>query len=184
MQIIPDNTPDIGPDRPIEKRNTFQKDYLNRLDFSEQNDFLGGSRKRKGLKLALWTLAAATADHLIILAGTCVFLLVGTIGLQTSMKVFTSVQRLGMAAGYLYLALSITYFVLFRIFLGATLGEYSCSLRLGEPTQRLQKSYSVRILFRSLVIIGTGVVTLPLVSMLFKIDIAGRVSGVSIYSLK
>jgi hypothetical protein len=173
--IIPDKVPNL----PLEKKQVYRKDYLRRLDFVEQNDFLGGARRRRrGLKLALWTWASAMVDHLIILATTCLFLIMATLILKSSLK------SLGFAAIYLYVGVSVAYFVLFRIFLGATLGEYSCGLRLGEPMQRLQKSYSARIILRSLIIIFSGVITLPLLSVLFKKDMAGSICGISIYSLK
>ncbi len=182
MQIDPVNNPEINRERPLEKRNSFQKDYLNRLDFTEkdtqQNDFAGGPRSRKGLKLALWTWASAAVDHLIIVAVACVFLLIATIMLKSSLK------NIGFSVITIYVAISMIYFVLFRVFLGASIGEYSCSLRLGEPSQRLKMNYSFRIFIRTLSIMVTGIITLPLLSLIFKKDIAGTISGVSIYSLK
>jgi hypothetical protein len=178
MQIDQQNTPEIIRERPLERRHTFQKEYLNRLDFIEQNDFAGGSNSRKGLKLALWTWASAAVDHLIIMAATCVFLLIATLMLKSSLK------NIGFSVVTIYSTISVIYFVLFRVFLGATCGEYSCSLRLGEPTERLKTNYSLKIFIRTISIMVTGIITLPLLSLISKKDIAGWISGVSIYSLK
>jgi hypothetical protein len=178
--ITPENSPEISPQ---EKGTSLQK-YFSRMDFSEKNDFSGGSQKRSGLKLAFWTWAAAAVDHLIIMGLSCSFLLIGTLILQTSVKTLITYQELGLSLILLYLIISITYFVLLRVFLGATWGEYSCSLRLGQPTERAQNSYSTRIVLRTLLIGFSGVIILPLLSLIFKKDLAGQLSGVSIYSLK
>ncbi len=194
MLMNQNNSPEITPNiQPLEKKtpglkksikSETTKNYFSRLDFSEQNDFSGGSQKRKGLKLALWTWASAAVDHLMIFGTSCLFLLIGTFVLQKSAQIAVTYQMLGSSAAVIYFVISISYFVLFRIFLGATMGEYSCGLRLGQPTERMNKTYSARIIIRTLYITATGIVILPLLSVLFKKDIAGQFSGVSIYSLK
>jgi hypothetical protein len=182
MQINPENKPEIIHDRPLEKRNSFQKDYFNRLNFIEneidQNNFMGERGARKGFKLALWTWASAAVDHLIIMAVTCLFLIVTTLILKSSLK------NLGFSILGIYSTISMIYFILFRVFLGASIGEYSCSLRLGKPTQRLKINYSLRVFIRTISIMVTGIITLPILSLIFKKDIAGKISGISIYSLK
>lgn len=190
MQNDQTEFPQITPNpTPLEKRTPTKRSprshgHFNRLDFIETNDFSGGSQTRRGFKLALWTWASAAVDHLLILATTCIFLLVSSVVLHSSLKFMFGTKNVAMTMVYLYLVISGTYFVMFRVFLGATIGEYSCGLRLGEPSERLKKTYSVRILFRTLLIIGTGILTLPLISTIFKRDLAGRICGISIYSLK
>lgn len=181
-QITPNPTP--LEKRTPKKQTSRENGYFNRLEFIETNDFSGGSQTRRGFKLALWTWASAAVDHLLILATTCIFLLVSSLVLHSSIKFMFGTKNVAMTMVYLYLVISGTYFVMFRVFLGATVGEYSCGLRLGEPSERLKKSYSLRILFRTLLILGTGILTLPLISTIFKRDLAGRICGISIYSLK
>ena len=187
MQIDQNNKPEISKDLPQKKsinQPASAKNYFSRIHFAEENDFLGGPQKRNGFKLALWTIASAAADHLIILGTTLLFIFIGTLTLQAGFKTMVSYKMLGSSALCLYVAISMIYFVLFRVFLAATLGEYSCGLRLGQPLQRIQKNYSLKILARTLLIILTGVVTIPLLSILLKKDIAGLICGISIYSLK
>ncbi len=187
-QITPNPTPLEKRTPSTKKNHPSGRSYLNRLDFIEENDFSGGSHTRRGFKLALWTWASAAVVHLLIIAATCVFLLTSSFILQSSLRFLFGNQNgalhMARTSFYLYLVISGTYFVMFRVFLGATIGEYSCGLRLGEPSERLRKSYALRILFRTVLILGTGIVTLPLISTLFKRDLAGRICGVSIYSLK
>lgn len=73
--------------------------------------------------------------------------------------------------------------IFLRGFNGATIGEWTCSLRLGQPWQRLQSGYILKVLLRTTLIMATGIVTLPLLSLLFKRDLAGDISGLKIYSL-
>jgi hypothetical protein len=187
MQIDQNKTHEIRQDLPREKstnKSSSNKNYFSRIHFAEENDFLGGPQKRQGFKLALWTIASVAADHLIILGTTLLFIFIGTLTLQLGFKTMVSFKMLGESLVPLYLGISMIYFVLFRVFLAATLGEYSCGLRLGQPLQRIQKNYSLKIILRTLLIIFTGIVTLPILSLIFKKDIAGRLCGVSIYSLK
>lgn len=182
-QITPNPTP-LEKRTPPTKNRQPQQNYLNRLDFIETTDFSGGSQTRRGYKLALWTWASAAVDHLIILAMTCLFLLASTVVLKSSLKFMLAARNLTLTSFFIYIVVCVTYFVMLRVFLGATIGEYSCGLRLGEPSERLKKTYILRILFRTALIIGTGILTLPLVSTLFKKDLAGQICGISIYSLK
>lgn len=186
-QIDQNQTPEIRKDLPIKNsvnKTSANKNYFSRVHFAEENDFLGGPQKRQGFKLALWTMASVAADHLIILGLTLLFIFMGTLTLQVGFKTFVSIKILGASAVPLYLGISVIYFVLFRVFLAATLGEYSCGLRLGQPLQRIQKNYGFKIIFRTLLILITGIITLPVLSLIFKKDIAGNLCGVSIYSLK
>jgi hypothetical protein len=70
-----------------------------------------------------------------------------------------------------------------RVFNGATFGEQACALRLGQPTQRMQPGYIFKVILRTTLIMMTGVIPLPVLSLFFKRDLAGDVSGVKIYSL-
>lgn len=72
-----------------------------------------------------------------------------------------------------------------RTYLGATLGEWSCDLRLGKPSERMQKRYVLRNILRTSIVIASGIIFIPLISLLFRRDLAGKLSGgLYIYSLK
>jgi membrane protein required for beta-lactamase induction len=77
-----------------------------------------------------------------------------------------------------------SYLIFMRAFIGASIGEWTCDLRLGEPMQRFKKTYLLRVILRTTLILLTGVFVLPLISLLTKKDIAGLISGVRIYSLQ
>ncbi len=178
----PEIHPEITPDR--SSSVNWPRNQMQKYDFSEGTDFNGGSQKRHGFKLALWTMTSALVDHSILLGMTCLFLLTGLIVLQsTSGGLLTQHQLLNMGLG-VYLLLAVSYFVLLRLFIGATIGEYSCGIRVGKPSERMKQTYFLKIFIRILIISCTGFIMLPVLSILFRKDFAGRISGLSIYSLK
>ena len=75
------------------------------------------------------------------------------------------------------------YLVIMRIFMGASLGEWTCQLRLGQPAQRLRTSYFLRVIARTTLILLTGIVTIPILSLMLKRDLIGELTGVRVYSL-
>ena len=70
-----------------------------------------------------------------------------------------------------------------RIFMGASLGEWTCQLRLGQPAQRMRASYYLRVIVRTTLILITGIITIPILSLILKRDLIGEVTGVRVYSL-
>jgi len=75
------------------------------------------------------------------------------------------------------------YLIMMRIFMGASLGEWSCQLRLGQPVQRIKTSYILRVMARTTLILVTGIITLPILSIVCKKDLIGDLTGLRIYSL-
>jgi len=157
---------------------------LQRLDFVEGTQFMGGPKRRSRLKMSFLSWASMLVDHCIVMGMTCLFLIAGSLILKTTMQTFIKAQDFFIAGVGLYIFLAITYFVICRAFVGATAGEYSCELRLGAPNERQKKNYSLKVIFRSVLILFSGVIILPLLSLLFGKDISGKISGISIYSLK
>jgi hypothetical protein len=74
------------------------------------------------------------------------------------------------------------YMVILRCFLGYTIGEWACDLRLGRPHQFVQPTYPIRVLLRFLLNLATGMITLPLLSLIVGQDLAGRWTGVALFT--
>ena len=96
---------------------------------------------------------------------------------------FLKNQNLTNVLGVLFLAIIWTYLIFMRIFIGASVGELTCGLRLGQPLQRFQFNYFFKVILRTTLILATGVVVIPVISLLFARDIAGDICGLKIYSL-
>lgn len=158
------------------------------VDFSDAEVmFRGGPRKRTGLKLALWTWLSASIDGLILFSSSCFFMFFFAFLMKTSAKSFLqsvfSGQHGLIIFSFLFLIVSWSYLIFSRAYMGASIGEHTCGLRLGQPIERRRFSYVFKVFIRSSVIILTGVFTLPILSAFMKRDLAGDLSGVHIYSL-
>jgi hypothetical protein len=176
-------TPEI-PEAPIKNHSPL----FRRIDFTEESvGFQGGSQKRSGIKLALWTWLSASVDALILTSLSCFFILTFSFLMKTEASIlfkslFQSIQ-LYQVTMVSFVGSFWLYLVFMRVFSGATLGEMTCSLRLGQPLQRRQSTYILKVIFRTSLIILTGIFLLPLISLVLKRDIAGEISGLKIYSL-
>lgn len=177
-----------GPVAPTPSRvNGLFKDRQG-LSFEQGTGFHGGPSRRKGARLALWSWLASFIDGLILIALSCVFML------MFSMVVNTSVGHVikGLSHSHHQMMFFVEVFVVFawfysitiRSLMGSTIGEWACDLRLGQPHERLHISYIFKVALRSTLILITGVVTLPLLSVLAGKDLAGALSGLRLFSLK
>ena len=165
----PNNTEIINSNRLVIEDDTLS---------SVNSAFHRGPTRRSGYKLTAWLLASLIADTLVIILCTCLFLLAGSFVLKMNQK---NILQTGF---YLYGYISVIYFVLLRIFLGSTIGEWSCGIRIGQPFERLKPNYAIKVCFRVLLILLTGIITLPILSLIFKKDLAGRLTKASLYTLK
>ena len=165
-----------------------RSELFKRIDFAEETvGFHGGSKKRTGTRLALWTWLSASVDALVMIGMSCFFILAFSFLMKTSMayliKYFYHNLNLIKLSTYSFCFSFCSYLVFMRVFNGATLGEWTCSLRLGQPVQRMQSNYILKVSLRTFLIVITGIIVLPILSLILKKDLAGEISGVKMYSL-
>jgi hypothetical protein len=190
QNIRPLREPQQVPEKPQNDRATeLPGDLFRRLEFSDELvGFHGGPQKKSGIKLALWTWLAAAVDTLILISMSCFFMMSFSFLMRTSFKKVVLMMGAQTHALQIFLFSFLmsfwVYLIFMRVFNGATIGEWTCHLRLGQPTQRLRVNYVLKVILRTTLIMLTGLVTLPLLSLIFKRDLAGDLSGVKIYSLK
>lgn len=150
--------------------------------------FIGGSQKRTGFKLSIWMWLAATIDALVVAASSCLLMLglmlVVKFHLRNTLGFLTSQGNLQITFCVLFLFVGWMYFIASRTLTGSSIGEKTCSLRLGKPHERVQKFYMSRVIMRTTLTLLTGIVTLPLMALVIRKDIAGSLTGLRIYSLK
>ena len=166
-------------------------DIFKRLEIIEDASihvgFQGGSKKRSGLKLALWTWLAAGLDVLVLVSTSCFFILVFSFLMKANSNsmfgLFLKNHNNVIMLGILFITILWTYLIFMRAFMGATIGEWTCGLRLGQPLERFHFSYLLRVMLRTTFILATGICIIPVLSLLFSRDIAGDISGLKIYSL-
>lgn len=178
---IPRNQP-AQPDR-------VEIDLFKRDDFFIEDHlaFQSGSQNRSGFKLALWSWMSASIDTLILISISCFSMIFFSILMKSPIREMLNLGSMESNTAKLFMISFLfsfwVYMVIMRIFMGASLGEWSCQLRLGQPIQRIKSSYILRVIARTTLILLTGVIILPILSLLLKRDIAGELSGLKIYSL-
>jgi hypothetical protein len=85
------------------------------------------------------------------------------------------------ALGVLFLTVMQMYVVIARSFFGQTLGEWTFDLQIGRDEEQFTETYALKVAFRSVLNLITGMVFLPLVSAMLGRDVAGQLSGVKLY---
>lgn len=132
-----------------------------------------------------FSLASTVLDSVIVLAISLIFMmsLVFVTGVDLVAVITSATRELTAQAslGLLYLAVWQMYVVVARSFFGATLGEWTFDLQLGEKEQISNTMYPAKVLMRSLAVMFTGFVLLPIVSLISRRDIASKVSGLQLY---
>ena len=84
----------------------------------------------------------------------------------------------------LYIAIYQIYVIGTRSFFGRTLGEWTFDHQLGREEEHEKGIYPLKVVFRSFIIVGTGIVTLPLLSFLFRKDVAKYLSNLQLYKVR
>lgn len=144
----------------------------------------GSSPVKRRWKLMAWSLAAGFIDILMMFSITCFVTgaLIYAMSLKLTLAQLLHVSSLQMALAVTLVGFYAMYLLTLRVFLGCTLGEWACGLRLGEPRHRLSPGYSLKVHFRLIVTLLTGVITLPFLSLIFGVDLAGKLSGLPLVS--
>jgi hypothetical protein len=178
---LPLETPEDKEPLPPEYPDSLKKIFRNRqnLQWEMGTGFQGGPvGKRKGYKLILWSLVASMIDALLLVAMSCIFLLVFK-------KIINAPIDKGLLEDFalIYVLGSWLYMITTRFFIGSTIGEAACDIRLGKPQERSSAWYFLRVVVRASLVVLTGVVILPILSLVFRRDIPGIVSGLKLFSL-
>lgn len=175
---------DSGRNIDLTKSALFRRDSHIEFDLG----FLGGPQKRTGFRLSMWMILASTIDTLVILSASCFFMffysLMMKLGFRSALGFTLSHENLATTFTVFFLFSGWMYFIATRVLSGASIGEKTCTLRLGQPHERIKKSYVTRVILRTSLTLATGVITLPLISLIFNTDIVGAITGLRIYSLK
>lgn len=184
--IIPQSDPSVSKSELPEKlgrRNLFKRDNY----FSDSTEFNGGSQKRSGIKLALWSIMASFIDSLIMISISCFTIIFFSVLLRIRMfealRYVLSDKNIAEIFLVTFFFSFWIYLIVMRVFMNATLGEWTCQLRLGQPTDRIQTSYALRVIIRTSLIFATGILPLPLLSWFYKKDLVGDITGMRLYSL-
>ena len=130
--------------------------------------------------------ASAAIDSLIVLGLASLFVvsLVAITGVDI-VAMLTSRElslRTMTELGLLYVGVTLFYFMLSRGLFGSTLGDWAFDVQLGSQDERTHIMYPFQVIFRTFMILVTGVVMVPILSVAFGKDLAFYFSGLKLYS--
>jgi hypothetical protein len=180
--------PTTKPTTPANASNTTVDEILKTLgerkkyDFSEATALSQPTEQTQALYMSSrFELSAGILDGMLIIASYLAALIV--VLLITKVDLFGNLLNPD-PGGMIYFALlgllaSLTwiYLVVNRLFLGFTPGEWVFDQRLGQPRELGTASYSLKVAARSLLVLATGFVVIPLFSMISRRDILGKALG-------
>lgn len=81
----------------------------------------------------------------------------------------------------LFLAVIQMYMLTARTFFGATLGEWAFDLQLGSSEDQRATWYPVKVAWRMIIVTITGLVVLPLISLIARRDLVKYLTGLQLY---
>src|SRR6185312_9233606 len=131
-----------------------------------------------------WEFAASMLDLMLVTAGTLLCLIVLLV--LTKVDLYGNLARPD-SAGMVYLSIlalvasvSWIYLVTHRVFMGFTPGEWVFDQRLGRPEEHTHAIYAVKVVARATLIIATGFIFFPILSMIFRKDVLGSLLGLEL----
>jgi len=131
------------------------------------------------------SLPSGILDGVMTLALSLVFLV--TLMTVTKVDLASLIVKTGLdvptqlSFATLFMSVWLMYVVVARSFFGRTLGEWTFDHQMGDDQQHQSATYPLRILWRALLVLASGVVTIPLLSLAFNKDLLAPLTGVQLY---
>lgn len=131
---------------------------------------------------------AALLDFVVIVAISLIFLAallsITKTDLGFVMQTMQTDQWSGFSGLATFLAIMQMYMIVSRSFYGQTLGEWTFDVQLGKNEDQQDAMYPLRVMSRSLITTVTGLVIMPLFSLILRQDLVGNIVGVHLYQQK
>jgi hypothetical protein len=132
-----------------------------------------------------WSIGAAFLDVVMITAFSLLFmiafLIITKVDLMMNLGTPIEGDVLYFSLAGIFLVVGWVYFLATRLFAGFSLGEWTFDQQMGTPADRAEYKYGLRVLGRTLIGICTGLVVLPILSLILRRDLAGSLSGLHLY---
>lgn len=186
IPTAPEHTAEINSDgsKAVDEiLKTLQKNR--RLDFESSKEKLSQVSKKEELKKSTWSFSAALLDTMLVVAASLLCMIVVLIATKADLVGNLSNPD---AYGMIYISMfsvlagvCFIYLVGNRVFIGCTPGEWAFDQRVGKPQELNTAAFTVSVIARSLLVIATGFIVLPVLSFLLNKDIAGNLTGARLY---
>jgi hypothetical protein len=128
---------------------------------------------------------AAVLDLVVVIAVSLIFLASLLAITKTDLSFVirsTQTDRWTMISMSLaFVAIMQMYMIISRAFYGRTLGEFTFDVQLGREEDQRDAYYPLKVVGRSLITTVTGLVILPIFSLVLRQDLVGNIIGVHLY---
>lgn len=164
---------------------TLQKNRRLDKEAAEKAKVSAVTQQKPTYKPANWSISAAFMDAMLVVAGSMLCMIVLLV--LTKVDIMKNLKNPD-EQGMIYLAtlaligtVSFVYLTVNRAFAHCTPGEWAYDQRIGLPEDSVKATYTLKVIARSLLTIGTGFILMPLLSIIFQKDIAGILTGTQLY---
>jgi hypothetical protein len=164
---------------------TLQKNR--RLDFDNKSatKVSAPTAKKVEYKQDVFNFSSALLDGMLVMAASLLCMIVLLIVTKADLIANLTHPDDG---GMIYLStfalvatVAFIYTVVNRMFTGSTPGEWAFEQRVGLPTELTDAYFPLKVAARSLLVIITGFIVLPIASWIMKKDLAGEITGAKLY---
>lgn len=131
---------------------------------------------------------SAILDGMVVIAVSLIFMvslmLVAKVNLLNAITNAQTDLMAQMSAVTLSVAVLLMYVVVSRSFFGRTLGEWTFDFQMGQDQEHNESLYPLKVVWRSLLVVLTGIVVLPLLSWIANKDLLASLTGLQLYQAK
>lgn len=138
-----------------------------------------------GLKKIATSFSAAILDAMVITGFATIFLVSILLITEVDLVALLSNSRTDIST---FMNLGLLYFIVMQLYMlsargvfGATLGEWAFDMQLGTIDEQRQPAYYGKIMWRQLLMIVTGFVSIPVLSKIFRRDLAAGMGAPQLY---
>ena len=86
-----------------------------------------------------------------------------------------------LASFSVFFGVTIIYYLVTRIFMGCSAGEWAYDQQLGNLADRKDYTYGPLIVVQAIINLATGIIVMPLLSKVFGKDLVGQLIGLELY---
>lgn len=148
------------------------------FDFNEKGRDILRQEAPIQYKKTTWEISASLLDGMLVTALTLLclisLLMITKVDLFANLYNPDSQYMIYWGLGALVATITWSYLVFTRLFMNATPGEWVFDQQLGTHQQQGTLGYSMKVLLRSTVVVATGLIIFPILSLLMNRDLLGR----------
>lgn len=135
-----------------------------------------------------WMVTAFFIDAMLVVALSVSALLATLVMTDADLTLMIDKNLLNQDLWISFLGIGITmifsYMSLSRLMMGASIGEMVFEVQLGTTEQRQDITYNFRVLMRSFLALISGLLVIPLFSLIMRQDYLGDLCGLRLYKVK